>query len=283
MPPLAYWIHDLSPFVPGLHFSDTIGVRWYGLAYVLGFVGAVVLLNRYTRTGRSQLTIAQNGDLLIAIILGVMIGGRIGSFVLYHPEQLLDDPLSFFRIWEGGMASHGGFVGVTIALGLFARKTKISFLHIGDLVVSVAALGLMLGRIANFINGELWGNVTTVPWAVIFPDSAPPGTPLSEIAPRHPSQLYQAFLEGAVLLAYLQHRVWRNRVVQTHPGQLSGEFLAGYAVARCLGEIFREPDRDVSMILGLSRGTFYSIFVFAAGVALIAYARKRKAPPAPRP
>jgi phosphatidylglycerol:prolipoprotein diacylglycerol transferase len=281
MLPFAYWIHDLSPFVPGLQFSDTMGVRWYGLAYVLGFTGAYWLLSLYTRTGRSRLNANQNADLLIAIVLGVMIGGRLGSYLLYHPEQLLSDPLSFFRIWEGGMASHGGFIGVAVAVWLFARKTKVAFLHIGDLIVSTAALGLMLGRLANFINGELWGNTfahSPAPWwGVIFPDSAPLGTPLSEIPPRHPSQLYQAFLEGAVLLAYLQHRVWRNRIMQTHPGQLSGEFLVGYAIARSIGEIFREP--DASLILGLSRGTFYSIFVLIAGIALIAVARKKKTAP----
>ncbi len=268
---LAYWTHDLSPFVPGLQFSDTFGIRWYGLAYVLGFLGAFWLLQLYTRTGRSRLNSEQNGDLLFAIILGVMIGGRLGSYLLYHPDQLLADPLSFFRVWEGGMASHGGFIGVTLALLWFARRKKIAFLHVSDLVVSVAALGLMFGRIANFINGELWGHESSVPWAVIF--EATGGGP----EPRHPSQLYQAFLEGAVLLAYVQHRVWRNRVLQTHPGQLSGEFLIGYAVMRSIGEFFREP--DATLILGLTRGTFYSIFLLIAGIALIAYARKKKTAP----
>ena len=269
MLPLAYWTHDLSPFVPFLQFSDTLGVRWYGLAYVLGFLGAAWLLHRYTRTGRSQLTTAQNGDLLIAIVIGVMLGGRIGSFLLYHPGQLLDDPLSFFRIWEGGMASHGGFVGVTAAIAWFARRTKVSFLHLADVIVSTAALGLMLGRIANFINGELWGIPTSVPWAVIFPDSPYP------LEPRHPSQLYAAFLEGALLLAYLQLRFWKSAIVRVRPGQLAGEFLIGYAIMRIIGERFREPDADVSLIWGMfSRGTFYSFFVFLAGVALIAYVRK---------
>jgi phosphatidylglycerol---prolipoprotein diacylglyceryl transferase len=269
MPPLAYWTHDLSPFVPFLHFGENVGVRWYGLAYVLGFLGAGWLLHRYTRTGRSQLGAAQNSDLLIVIMLGVMIGGRLGSFLLYHPGDLLRDPLSFFRIWEGGMASHGAFVGVALALVWFARKNRVSFFHLGDLITSTAALGLMLGRIANFINGELWGKETTVRWAVIFANTG------GGIAPRHPSQLYQALLEGALLFAYLQHRVWRNRVMQTHPGQLSGEFMIGYAIARCIGEVFREPD---AALIGntFSRGMFYSFFVFAAGVALIAHARRGK-------
>jgi phosphatidylglycerol---prolipoprotein diacylglyceryl transferase len=268
MPTLAYWTHDLSPFVPFLQFSDTLGVRWYGLAYVLGFVGALWLLHRYTRTGRSLLTSEQNGDLLITIVIGVMLGGRLGSFLLYHPDQLIEDPLSFFKIWEGGMASHGAFIGVTLALIWFARKTKVSFFHLGDLITSTAALGLMLGRIANFINGELWGKESTVSWAMIFMNTG--GGPV----PRHPSQLYQALLEGALLFAYMQHRVWKNRVLQTHPGQLSGEFLIGYSIMRILGEIFREP--DAALILGLSRGTFYSIFILISGFALTAFARKHK-------
>jgi phosphatidylglycerol:prolipoprotein diacylglycerol transferase len=271
MPPIAYWTHDLSPFVPFLQFSESFGVRWYGVAYVLGFLGAFWLLHRYTRTGRSKLSSEQNGDLLLAIIAGVIIGGRLGSFLLYHPEQLFSDPLSFFKIWEGGMASHGAFVGVTLALYLFARKASVPFLHIGDLIVSTAALGLMLGRIANFINGELWGHEASVPWAVIFANTG--GGP----EPRHPSQIYQALLEGALLFAYTQHRVWRNRVLQTRPGQLSGEFLAGYAILRVIGEHFRVPDADVSLIWNtFSRGTFYSFFVFLAGVALIAHARRNK-------
>jgi len=267
----AYWTHDLSPFVPFLQFSDTLGVRWYGLAYILGFVGALWLLHRYTRTGRSQLTSEQNGDLLITIVIGVMLGGRLGSFLLYHPEQILSDPLSFFRIWEGGMASHGAFIGVTLALIWFSRKTKVSFLHLGDLITSTTALGLMLGRIANFINGELWGKESTVSWAVIFVNTD------GGSMPRHPSQLYQALLEGALLFAYMQHRVWKNRVLQTRPGQLSGEFLIGYAIMRVIGEIFREP--DASLIWDtFSRGTFYSFFVFIAGVALIAFARRQSKP-----
>jgi phosphatidylglycerol:prolipoprotein diacylglycerol transferase len=273
MPIFAYWTHDLSPFVPFLQFSDTLGVRWYGLAYVLGFVGGAWLLHRYTKTGRSQLTVTQNGDLLIAIVIGVMLGGRLGSFLLYHPEQLLSDPLSFFKIWEGGMASHGGFIGVAVALAWFARSTRIPFLHVGDLIVSAAPLGLMLGRIANFINGELWGKISYASWAVIFPESAVPGTPLSEIPPRHPSQLYAAFLEGAVLLAYMQWRFWRTDIVRTRPGQLAGEFLIGYSIMRVISEIFREP--DASLIWGVfSRGTFYSFFVLIVGVALVLHARR---------
>lgn len=265
----GHWVHDLSKFVPLLPHTEQFGVRYYGLAYVLGFLGAAWLLTRYAKLGRSLVPATQVMDLLFAIMLGVFIGGRLGWFVLYHPEQLLSDPLSFFAVWQGGMASHGGFVGVAIALLVFARRRRIPLLHVSDLIVSSAPLGLMLGRIANFINGELWGKVSAVGWAVIFPESAPLGTALAEIPPRHPSQLYEAVLEGAVLLAYFQWRIWKSDAVRERPGQLTGEFLVGYAIVRTIGEVFREPDADVDLILGLSRGTFYSIFLVIVGLVIL--------------
>jgi phosphatidylglycerol---prolipoprotein diacylglyceryl transferase len=167
------------------------------------------------------------------------------------------------------MASHGGFVGVAVAMAWFAHKHKLSFLHLSDLIVSVAPLGLLLGRIANFINGELWGKISNVPWAVIFPESAPAGTPVSLIAPRHPSQLYEAALEGALLLALMQWRFWKSDVVARQPGRLAGEFLIAYAVVRMIGELFREPDFGIAPIFGLSRGTFYSFFLILVGLVLI--------------
>jgi len=273
---LAYWVHDLSPFV--VKFTDTFGIRYYGLAYLLGFVGGAWLLHIYARAGRSKLPSAQVSDLIIAIVVGVMVGGRLGSFFLYESwRSLAEDPLALFKVWEGGMSSHGGFVGVAVALAWFARSSKLPFLHLSDLIVSVAPLGLMLGRIANFINGELWGKVTTVSWAVIFPDSEP-GTPVSQIAPRHPSQLYEAALEGALLLVMMQWRFWRTDVVQRQPGRLAGEFLIAYAVVRMIGEIFREPDAGIDLILGLSRGTFYSVFLIAAGLVLIWRTTRKTSP-----
>lgn len=273
MLPLAYWVHNLSPFVPFLRFSDTVGVRWYGLAYVAGFVGGVWFFQKYSKTGRFLLPTEKAWDLIVALVLGVMIGGRLGSFLLYHPGDLLHDPLSFFRVWEGGMASHGGFIGVALALIWYARAQKMPFLHLADVVVSAAPLGLFFGRLANFINGELWGKEARVPWAIIFPMSPEP------LVPRHPSQLYEAALEGLLLLAYLQWRFWRTPVAQRHPGQLSGEFLVGYALVRILGEHFREP--DAALILNLSRGTFYSLFVLVIGVIVVALSCRRPATQTP--
>jgi phosphatidylglycerol:prolipoprotein diacylglycerol transferase len=271
--PLAYWVNNLSPFL--VRFTDSIGIRYYGLAYMLGFLTAGALLIRYARAGRSALPAEKVSDLIMAVIVGVLVGGRLGYFLLYQPDALIHEPLSFFRVWDGGMASHGGFVGVGVALAWFSRSQKIPFLHLCDLIASTAAAGLLLGRVANFINGELWGKVTAVSWAVIFPNSVAPGTPVDLIPPRHPSQLYEAALEGALLLAIMQWRFWRSDIARTKPGHLSGEFWLIYAVVRMIGETFREPDVGVSLILGLSRGTFYSVFLIAGGITFIAASRRR--------
>jgi phosphatidylglycerol---prolipoprotein diacylglyceryl transferase len=270
----AYWVHDLSPFV--IQFTDTIGIRYYGLAYLLGFIGGAWLLHLYARAGRSQLPSVQISDLIIALVIGVMVGGRLGSFLLYGDWSALgEDPLALLRVWEGGMASHGGFAGVAVAMAWFARSRRLPFLHVADLIVTVAPVGLMFGRIANFINGELWGKVSHVAWAVIFPESAPPGTPVASIPPRHPSQLYEAALEGALLLALMQWRFWRTDVARRRPGRIAGEFLIAYAVLRMIGELFREPDIGIDLILGMSRGTFYSIFLIVIGLALVWRASRR--------
>ncbi|OHE88249.1 MAG: prolipoprotein diacylglyceryl transferase [Verrucomicrobia bacterium RIFCSPLOWO2_12_FULL_64_8] len=263
IPPLAYLEVQPHPFL--IRFSEQFGIRWYGLAYVLGFLACGWLLMRYHRAGRSALPAERVPDLMLALIVGVLLGGRLGYFLLYEPDRLLHRPFDLVRIWEGGMASHGGFAGVFVALWWFGRRHRISILHLGDLVASTVSAGLLFGRIANFLNGELWGKVTTVPWAMIFPRSDPP-------FPRHPSQLYEAALEGALLLALVQWRFWKSDVGRTQPGRLCGEYLCAYAIVRIFGEWFREPDSG--LILGLSRGTFYSSFLLFAGAGLVAYGRR---------
>jgi len=264
--PLAYWVHTPHPFL--IRFSEDFGIRYYGLAYLAGFVVAGWLLHRYYKAGRSALDSQSIFDLMTFLIAGVVVGGRLGYFILYQPETFAHDPLVLFRVWEGGMASHGGIIGVVVGMWWFTRKRNISFLQVSDLVVTVAPIGLFFGRLANFMNGELWGKPTSVPWAMIFIKTG--GGP----EPRHPSQLYEAGLEGLLLFAYLQWRFWKSTSAQTQPGRIAGEFLIAYALARSLGEIFREP--DAALILGLSRGTFYSLFMIVAGIALIAYASRRK-------
>ncbi len=261
---MSYWVHDLDPFVLRLH--NEWGIRYYGLAYLAAFACAFLVLVYLHRKGRSPLDGSAIQSVMWYLIPGVLIGGRLGYMVLYHWHSFLADPLVIFKVWQGGMASHGGFIGVVIACALAARKNKISFWQLSDLLCLVAPIGLFFGRLANFINGELWGRVATVPWAVIFPRSAPAGTSVELIAARHPSQLYEALLEGILLGVFIWWRFYGTNAART-PGRLTGEFLVVYAVLRIFGEQFREP--DASLILGLSRGIFYSLFLLAVGIVIL--------------
>lgn len=271
---LAYFVHRPTPFL--VQFPDIFGIhpgiRYYGLAYLLGFVGAGWLFRRYHRAGRTPLDYQASMDLMLALVAGVLIGGRLGSYLLYDGwRTFTTDPLGIFKVWQGGMASHGGFIGVTIAAFWFARRQKVSVGHIGDLVVSAAPLGLFFGRVANFLNGELWGKPADVPWAVIFE-----GTTAGDV-PRHPSQLYEAALEGLLLFGLMQWRFWRSDVIKKQPGRLAAEFLIAYAAVRIFCEQFREPDVFIdnrsSLLFGLSRGTFFSFFLIAGGVVLLILSR----------
>ena len=246
-------------------------MRWYGLSYVLGFAVAYFFLRLYYRYNRSLWNAEQAINAIYVIALGVIVGGRVGYVLLYDLAHFIRNPLTLFKVWEGGMASHGGLVGLALALLWYARKTEVPFLKASDIAVTLGPPGLFFGRIANFINGELWGKVTDVSWAVIFPASARPGTPIEFISQRHPSQLYEAALEGLVLLLYTQVRFWTGKRHRTPPGQLCGEFLLLYAIVRIIGEQFREP--DAGLILGLSRGVFYSLFLALAGIVFIIVAR----------
>ena len=274
----SHWVHDLDPVI--FQITDTLAIRWYGLAYVAGFLVAFGLSNLYWKRGRSTVAPALQETLAMAMILGVVLGGRLGYFLLYDLQDFLRNPLIFFQVWKGGMASHGGFAGVALAIIWVARKHRLQPLYLGDLIASVTAPGLFFGRLANFVNGELWGRVTEVPWAVIFPKSAPAGMPVHLIPPRHPSQLYEAALEGLLVFAYIQWRFWtvngRGSGSTAHrpsarPGHLTGEFLVFYSIGRWISEMFREP--DAALILSMSRGSFYSLFILAGGIGLIAWSR----------
>jgi phosphatidylglycerol:prolipoprotein diacylglycerol transferase len=233
----------------------------------------------YSKKERLPLNADARSTFLTALIIGVLLGGRLGYYLLYRFNDFLANPLIFFRVWEGGMASHGGFIGGLIAVAWFARKNKLGFLRLCDVVVTLTPPGLLLGRLANFVNGELYGKVTTVPWAMIFPATRQGDIVTSWTDPRHPSQLYEAALEGLLLTIYTQWRWWSRpppgRPGCLPPGQLAGECIIGYAFVRMFCEIFREPDGGtITPILGLSRGTFYSIFMIALGAACIIHARR---------
>lgn len=257
----AYWVHDINPFAiqfpQGWVFP---GIRWYGLAYILGFFCAILLLKHYDTKGKIQLDSNMRWSLVTYLIIGVLLGGKGGYWILYDP-LFWTAPLQLLQNFNGqiaGMSSHGGFIGATIALWLFCRRYKTDFWKLSDALMTAAPPGIFFGRIANFINGELWGKVTTASWGIIFPRSAPyEGYPLSWLLPRHPSQLYAAVLEGLLLGIYLQWRFWRT---ETRPGVIAFEGLMAYALLRIIGEQFREP--DASLLLGMSRGIFYSLLVF---------------------
>jgi phosphatidylglycerol:prolipoprotein diacylglycerol transferase len=270
VPTPAFWLHTWSPFL--IRFSGDFGIRYYGLSYMLGFLGAWWLLVRYARSGRSLVPAASAGDLIMAVVVGVLAGGRVGHYLLYDGwRSFPEDPLSILRVWEGGMSFHGGLLGLGASLWWYAWRSRIPFSHLTDLLASVASVGLLFGRIANFINGELWGKPTQQPWAVLFPLSPWP------MVPRHPSQLYEAALEGALLLLLAQVRFWKTDVIKTFPGRLTGEYLILYAALRSFCEIFREPDASLISVFGLSlqRGVFYSLFMVAIGAVFIACSRSR--------
>lgn len=259
---MTHYVHNLSPFA--VQFGPDFGIRWYGLAYAAGLLIAWGLFIQLCRQGLAPFNAKQRSEFIFALMLGVVIGGRLGYMLLYDLPAFAANPLRFFQFQHGGMASHGGFVGVALSCVWFAHRQKISKRLMFDLACIMTPAGLLLGRLANFINGELWGRISNAPWAVIFPQSAPAGTPLSLIAPRHPSQLYEALLEGLFLLVYTQIRYRATRL--KNPGQLTAEFIFIYALARIIGEQFRQPDAE--LIFGLSRGIFYSLFMFPLAAGL---------------
>lgn len=272
-----YWTHDLSPFIfkfpdSWVEFIKIDGIRYYGLSYLLGFFVAALLLRIYYKNGKSPLNPEQQSNYITAIILGVLLGGRMGYMLLYSFDSLIQNPFNLFKVWEGGMASHGGFAGVAFAIIWTGRNLKIPVWKLADITVTLAPAGIFFGRIANFINGELYGKITEVSWAIIFPKAPLEYIPEFGILarlPRHPSQLYAAFLEGLLLFLFAQFRLWKNRGItksEAH-GVLTGEFLIFYAVVRIVGEFFREPDSD--LIFSISKGQFYSVILGTIGVGII--------------
>jgi phosphatidylglycerol:prolipoprotein diacylglycerol transferase len=264
MNPLVIPYPEIDPVLIQL---GPFGIRWYALAYIAGLVIGWQVMRRVCEQSPRVLTPTKIDDFLLWAALGVIIGGRMGFVLFYKPAFFLAAPWSIFTVWEGGMSFHGGLLGVIAAILLFALRNKTDPFMLSDLVAIVAPLGLFFGRLANFINGELWGRVTDVPWAMVFPRGGP--------LPRHPSQLYQAFFEG-VLLTLVVVAVWRWTDGRKRPGLLTGTFCAGYGLARIVGEVFREPDAHLGFLSGpLTMGMLLSLPMVLFGGWLIWRAYRR--------
>ena len=265
------------PVIPFPHIDPILvhigplAVRWYALAYIVGiiagwFYARAIIASPRLWGGAAPFTVVDFDDFIIWVTLGIILGGRIGYVLFYNFPHFAAHPAEIVALWKGGMSFHGGFIGCVLAVVLFAWRRGIPFLSLGDVTTAVAPIGLFLGRLANFINGELWGRPTDVPWAMIFPN----GGPLA----RHPSQLYEAGLEGLVLLLVLGVLVRFGAL--RRPGLVTGAFALGYGDARIFCELFREPDAQLGFLWGgLTMGMLLCIPLILAGFAVIAYALTR--------
>lgn len=284
---------DISPEIFSISlFGMTFALRWYALAYIVGILLGWRLVLRAANTPRlwrdktPVMTGPQIEDLLTWVILGVIFGGRIGYVLFYQPAYYLSNPAQILRVWEGGMSFHGGALGVIIAAFLYTSRHQIARISAGDIIALGIAPGLLLGRIANFVNAELWGRQTDLPWGVAFPTEQAQHCPEAiGLCARHPSQLYEATLEGLVLGAFLIWLAWRRDALKT-PGVIMGAFLAGYGIARFIVEFFRQPDAQFISAgnplglaweiggYGLTMGQILCVPMMAVGLFFILRARR---------
>jgi phosphatidylglycerol:prolipoprotein diacylglycerol transferase len=269
--PIQFTDLGLDPVIFSIGF---ITIKWYSLAYLAGILLGYWYLTVLLRQPGAPMARRHADDFIFYATLGIILGGRLGYVFFYEP-RILNNPLDVFKLWEGGMSLHGGTLGVLLAIWWMVRREKLSFLRFCDYIACVVPLGLCFGRLANFVNGELWGKVTTVPWAIVFPSGGP--------FPRHPSQLYEAFLEGPVLFAILAFLFWKTRA-RYQPGMLFGAAAIGYGVFRFGVEYFREADAQLMEFAertGLHMGQWLTLPMILVGVYLVATAKKRPLPAAP--
>jgi phosphatidylglycerol:prolipoprotein diacylglycerol transferase len=247
-----------------------LAIRWYALAYLAALTSGWRYVRWMVSRPPRAMSLLQVDDLLLWATLGVILGGRIGYVLFYNPLHYLANPLQIGALWSGGMSFHGGAAGVIVALALFAKRNRLSFLAIGDLICVAEPIGQFFGRIANFVNGELWGRPAPadLPWAVVFPRA--------DLLPRHPSQLYQAGLEGFLLFVVMA-LLWRRESLRMRNGFLSGAFLVGYGVCRIVAEFFREPDPQLGFLVGgATMGQLLSLPLLVVGGWLMIRARPRQ-------
>lgn len=272
MPFLTIAFPEIDPIAISI---GPIAIRWYALAYIAGIVfgwlyARSLVKNEKLWGGPAPITLLQLDDFILWVTIGIIVGGRTGYVLFYNPAFFAQHPAQIFVLWNGGMSFHGGFLGCVAAVMLFCRVNGIPTLSLGDITTGVAPVGLLLGRLANFIKGELWGREAdaSVPWRMVFPDGGP--------LPRHPSQLYEAGLEGLVLFLVLAVMIRMGALKR--PGLILGSFIAIYAIARIIGEFFREPDPQLGFLWGgLTMGMLLSVPMIIAGAILIVMAW-RKAP-----
>ena len=270
---MPFLLLEFPAFDPVIVSIGPFAIRWYALAYIFGillgwlYVRALIRTDTLWAGGKAPMTVADFDDFIVWVTLGIILGGRIGYVLFYNPSYFLAHPGEILQLWNGGMSFHGGFAGCVIAVLLFAWRRHIPALSLGDLTCAGAPIGLCLGRLANFINGELWGRPTDVPWAMVFPGGGP--------LPRHPSQLYEAVLEGLVLFVILAFAIRGGALKR--PGLILGLFAMGYAMARSLCEMFREPDAQLGFLFGgLTMGMLLSVPLLLAGIGFGVYALRKK-------
>jgi phosphatidylglycerol---prolipoprotein diacylglyceryl transferase len=262
----GYWVHDLSPIALDLGFFQ---IRWYSLAYLAGIILGYLYLLRLVKQPGAPMARRHADDFVFYVTLGIIIGGRLGYVFFYQPAYYLDNPLKSLQLWDGGMSFHGGLIGSTLAVLYLARRNGLSFLRVGDYACMCGPFGLFFGRVANFVNGELWGRTTDVPWAIVFPTGG--------MVPRHPSQLYEALLEGVLLFAVMWTLFWFTRA-RYKPGLLAGVFVFGYGLSRFVVEYFRMPDEHLTEFAartGLSMGQWLTVPMLLLGLYLIVTSRRR--------
>jgi phosphatidylglycerol:prolipoprotein diacylglycerol transferase len=269
---MPFLVIPFPAFDPTLVSFGPFSIRWYALAYIAGillgwFYARLLIRSPRLWAGEPPLSVAAFDDFILWVTLGIILGGRIGYVLFYNLPHFVAYPSEIVEVWKGGMSFHGGFLGCVTAVVAFALKRRISFLSLGDLTCAAAPIGICLGRIANFVNGELWGRPTDVPWAIVFPGAGD--------LPRHPSQIYEATLEGALLFIVLAIAIRAGAL--RRPGLIIGLFAIYYAIARSFCETFREPDPQLGFLWGgLTMGTLLSIPLMLAGIILMAAALRRE-------
>jgi len=267
--PELYFSAIPFPMIDPVLFSiGPVAVRWYALAYLAGILLGWLYLKRVTANENDPVGHAPLDALINASVIGIILGGRLGYVLFYNLDYYLSQPIEILMVWYGGMSFHGGMIGMTLAILAVARHHGINPLALGDLIALAAPIGLFFGRIANFINAELYGRLTEMPWGIIFPGGG--------YSPRHPSQLYEAGLEGVVLFFVLQ--VFYRRGAREFPGLMTGVFLLGYGLARILVELFREPDQQIGFLINvITMGQILSLPMVIIGVIMIIYSRQKQA------